>query len=288
MLAPKLSDSLAKRLNDKIIDCRLFSHGQAARIYLLDTQSGMRAVLKQLDEDADEALIRGEVFAYQYLRENTSLRAPEVLMHGPDYFVMEYIESGGPATSPAEEQAAQALAALHSIKGKRYGFETETPIGPYLQNNEEQDGWVKFFRDQRLMEHATKAHREQAIDSKLFGQIEKLAGRLENYIGKGNPPSLIHGDVWSGNVLLRGGRLQAFIDPACYFADPDIELAFIQLFNTFHDRFWRTYAEIRPFNKAILSDLSDLYNIYPLLIHVRLYGGSYIGSLKEHVGRFVR
>jgi fructosamine-3-kinase len=132
----------------------------------------------------------------------------------------------------------------------------------------------------------------QALDSgrlpaASFAALERLCGKLDRYIDAGTRPSLIHGDVWGGNVLARAGRIAAFVDPAIYFADAEIELAFSTLFGTFGEAFFDRYREIRPIAPGFLEVRRDLYNLYPLLVHTRLFGASYAASVKRSLARFV-
>jgi fructosamine-3-kinase len=115
--------------------------------------------------------------------------------------------------------------------------------------------------------------------------IERVAARLPDLVGEPAPPGLVHGDAWTGNVLVRDGRVAAFIDPAIYFADPEIELAFGTLFGTFGEAFFRRYGEIRPLRPGFFEVRRDVYNLYPLLVHVRLFGGGYVGQVAGIVRR---
>lgn len=117
--------------------------------------------------------------------------------------------------------------------------------------------------------------------------IERLAARLPDLIGEPAPPALVHGDLWGGNLLVRDGRVAAFIDPALHHADPEVELAFTTLFGTFGEPFFRRYGEIRPIRPGFFELRRDLYNLYPLLVHVRLFGGSYVGAVGRTVTRLV-
>ena len=98
--------------------------------------------------------------------------------------------------------------------------------------------------------------------------------------------SLIHGDVWTTNVLARNGRVTGFIDPAIYYAHAEIELAFTTLFGTFDEDFLRRYEELRPIAPGFMEVRRDIYNLYPLLVHVRLFGGGYVASVESILHRF--
>ena len=96
---------------------------------------------------------------------------------------------------------------------------------------------------------------------------------------------MIHGDLWGGNVLCGSNGLSGFIDPAIYYADPEIELAFMTLFGTVGDRFFRRYGEYHAIRPGFFEIRRDLYNLYPLLVHVRLFGGGYLGQVQSILRR---
>jgi len=121
----------------------------------------------------------------------------------------------------------------------------------------------------------------------MLTRIEKLAGKLERWLDEPEQPSLIHGDCWGGNILCRDGKVAAFVDPALYYADAEIELAFGTLFGTFGDSFFHRYRERRPLRPGFFEARRDLYNLYPLLVHVRLFGGGYLDGVERILDRFV-
>ena len=118
-----------------------------------------------------------------------------------------------------------------------------------------------------------------------FARLENIAARLDTWIGDDATPSLIHGDMWGGNVLVKAGRITAFIDPAIYYADAEIELAFSTLFSTFGDAFFARYIELRPLRPGFFEHRRDLYNLYPLLVHVRLFGAAYVSQVEATLTR---
>ena len=119
-----------------------------------------------------------------------------------------------------------------------------------------------------------------------MARIEKFAGRLGDFLPADSRPSLIHGDLWTGNVLCRGGRVAGFVDPAIHYADAEVELAFATLFGTFGDAFFARYAQHRPLRPGFFEERRELYNLYPLLVHVRLFGGHYVQGVERTLGRF--
>jgi fructosamine-3-kinase len=124
------------------------------------------------------------------------------------------------------------------------------------------------------------------LPAALFGRLERFAGHLERWLAEPERPSLIHGDAWTGNILAARGQITAFLDPAIYFADAEIELAFTMLFGTFGNRFFERYQEFRSIRPGFMEERKKIYNLYPLLVHVRLFGGSYVHSVSQSLVEF--
>jgi len=223
----------------------------------------------------------------RYLAEHSALPVPTVLHADDTLLLMSYVETGvGGIDAAAETHAGTLLAALHDVSADAFGFEHDTLIGGLRQPNPLTSSWLGFFREHRLLYMARESLDAGRLPAPLMGRIEALAGRLDRWIEEPERPSLVHGDMWTGNVLCRDGRIAAFIDPAIYYADAEIELAFSTLFGTFGTPFFESYQRRRPLRPGFFEQRRDLYNLYPLLVHVRLFGGHYVSSVEAIVRRF--
>ncbi len=258
--------------------------GCIGEVYKVELEDGTQLVAK-VDSDGESHLER-EAYMLRYLREKSDLPVPEVYHGSETLLLMEFVEGSSHFSEAAEHHAADLLAALHDITTATYGHERDTLIGSLNQPNPPTESWVEFFRDHRLLYMANIAHEVGRLPAEDVMRAERLAERLEDLIAEPNPPALIHGDVWSANVLARGDRITAFLDPALYYADPEIELAFISLFNSFGYAFLRRYAQIRGIDRAFFETRRDLYNLYPLLVHTYYFGGGYLDSVRDTLGRF--
>jgi len=258
--------------------------GSIAAVYRLDLANGASFVAKS---SARPAGFEVEGYMLDYLRAASSLPLPEVLLAEDDLLLMQYIEAGDALDPQAETHAADLLATLHAVQGPAFGHERDTLIGPLPQPNPWTESWRDFFRDHRLLAMGRVAHDTGHLPADAFRALETLCGRLDRIVPADSTPSLIHGDMWGGNVLCRRGRIAGFIDPAIYHADAEIELAFATLFGTFGDIFFRRYADHRPIDPAFFRERRDLYNLYPLLVHTALFGGSYANSAARTIQRFL-
>ena len=281
MITATLQSEIETAIGQRIKSVAPLSAANNAQIYRLLTEGGAVAVAKVAEKGLDT-----EAFMLNYLRQKSKLPVPRVLYSNAHIIIMEYMPAGGLIDHTAQRHAAEILAALHGISHDSYGFEQSTVVGNLLQPNPQTKDWVSFFIQHRLMYMAEGALNEKKIDAKYMKQIEKLCGRVSGILSPCQPPSLIHGDVWSGNVLCNGGKISAFLDPAIYYADAEIELAYIRLFNTFNESFFARYAEIRPIRAGFFEERADIYALYPLLVHTRMFGTSYARKAQKIIDRF--
>ena len=271
-------------LGERLRGVRPLGGGCIGEVYRAELEDGTPLVAK-VDRGGESNLDR-EAYMLGYLRERTDLPVPEVFHGSETLLLMEFVEGTNRFSEEAEHHAAELLAALHGITADAYGHERDTLIGSLDQPNPWTLSWADFFRENRLLYAARTAHEAGRLPDEDLSRVGHLADRLEDLMEEPNPPALIHGDAWSGNVLAKEGRISAFLDPAIYHADPEIELAFISLFNSFGDAFVRRYAELRPIRDGFFETRRDLYNLYPLLVHTYYFGGGYLGSVQRILGRF--
>lgn len=262
---------------------RPLAGGCVGDVVQLSMPDGARLVAKFGDPGTQMDL---EGWMLQYLRDHSDLPVPRVVFQADRLLIMEYLPNRGGITEDAQRHGAELLAALHEITQATFGLEKDTLIGGLHQPNPASDSWLEFFRDQRLMYMGSEALRAGQLPTVMMSRIGALCANLDKWLTEPSAPSLIHGDMWSGNVLCAAGRISGLIDPAIYYADPEIELAFITLFGTFGDAFFSRYAELRPTAEGFFEERRDLYNLYPLLVHVRLFGGSYVQSVDAILARY--
>jgi fructosamine-3-kinase len=250
------------------------AHG--ASLIAVDLADGQRLVAKT------GTGLDAEGFCLSYLARATVCPVPQLLLAEDDLLLMAHVEgSTGAAGKDAQRDLARVLAELHTIVGPRYGFSRATPHAGFLQPNDWDRDWHRFYGEQRLMFVARQIGTEIAL------RVEKLVARLPDLLPQPKAPGLIHGDLWGGNIISRDGRIAAFVDPSLYFADPEIEIAFLTLFGDAGEDFLAVYDERRKLSPDFRETRRDLYCLWHLLVHLKLFGGSYRAQVDAILNRFV-
>ncbi|MEN0020426.1 MAG: fructosamine kinase family protein [Planctomycetota bacterium] len=279
------SARIAERLGKAPIELTPLHGGCVAEVYRATMPSG-RVLAIKVDTGSDPKLDR-EAHMLSVLAE-ARVPVPAVVSSSPDVLAMEYIENDGRQTDAGERELAHILASLHAHTAERYGLDRDTLIGPLDQPNAQDDNWLRFFAEQRITPFADEAQRRGSLPAGTRAQLDELCSQLHCFITKPCAPSLIHGDLWAGNVLWNAGRPAALIDPAVYYADPEIELAFIDLMGGVGRGFWDAYNEIRPIDDGFWHGRCQLYQLYPLLVHAILFGSGYGSQVRTTADRLLR
>jgi fructosamine-3-kinase len=281
MLTPEQQKEIEQHLKQRIVSISPLSAANTAQIYRISTEQKSTFVAKVAESGMDT-----EAWMLNYLKTRSKLPVPAVFYSEKHIIIMEFINPHHGLDAQGEAHAAEALAGLHNIRAVEYGLERDTLIGSLHQPNKQGKNWVDFFAQQRLLYMAGEALKENKIDKNMMKLVEKMAAKLGAYIKNPDPPSLVHGDVWGGNILSGGNKVAAFLDPAIYYADPEVELAFIRLLNTFGEGFFKRYNEINPIRNGFFEERMHIYSLYPLLVHTRLFGTSYARKAQKILEKF--
>ena len=204
---------------------------------------------------------------------------PEVIHAGragevPGFLLLEYLKPGH--TRSQEEQLGRGLALLHRFSGETFGFYHDNYCGSTLQDNAWCSNWAEFFARQRIEKIVTQISSSRPLSSDQMKIFSRLVLRIPEILPVSVSPSLIHGDLWSGNYMMTE-RGPALIDPASYYADREMEMGIMTMFGGFSERFWAAYNEVYPLEKE-WRYRNRLYQLYHILNHYLLFGGSYLLS----------
>lgn len=282
-MADFLHEIIVRELGTSIVSARPLSGGCIGEVSLIDLADGRRIVAKR--DRGSKPRLDIEGYMLRYLREHSALPVPEVFWSEPKALLMSFEPGESHFSARGQALAAEFLAALHGVSAPAFGLERDTLIGGLHQANSLTPSWVDFFREHRLLHMAREAHRESHLPAALLTRIERFAADLDKFIAEPIHPSLLHGDVWTTNVLAENHRITAFLDPAIYYGHAEVELAFTTLFGTFGPAFFEAYGALRPIAPGFFEIRRDIYNLYPLLVHVRLFGASYLSGVTATIAR---
>ncbi|MCA9277696.1 MAG: fructosamine kinase family protein [Phycisphaeraceae bacterium] len=227
-----------------------------------------------------------EAFMLRYLGDYTQLPVPKVLHSSAMLLVMTKLPGSTCAGAQAQQHLGELVAHLHSITSDRCGFERDTLIGPLVQPNPDTDAWIPFFAEHRLSYMACLATNANQMPSSIAHRVDRLCNKLDNLLNEPEKPSLLHGDLWSGNVLADESHVTGIIDPAISYGHHECDLAYMTLFGCFGESFFAAYRDNMPIEPGFERDRRPIYQLWPLLVHVRLFGGSYVSSVDQSLRRF--
>ncbi len=203
------------------------------------------------------------------------------------YLVLEYLDSAPPSANHARQLGWQLADLHHSIRCRTWGLDTDNYIGRTPQRNHPDTSWIHFFGHSRLAPQIALAADAGLLDVGLRRELDRLMDRLpELLIEPAEEPTLIHGDLWSGNVMSGPSGEPVLIDPAVYFGHREADLAMTELFGRQSRDFYDAYSNTWPLEPGY-GQRRDLYNLYHLLNHLNLFGGGYAGNVRATVRRYL-
>jgi len=264
----------------KILERTLLSQNSMASIYKIKSPKGTFL----LKESAQKNLLATEAYMLKYLKER-QFNVPDIIKLEKHKLYTKFYENNGQINRKIEEEIAIDLSTLHNISNDFYGFKKETTIGPYQQYNKPYDSWIDFFIEQRILNFAILAFEEGIMPLAYLRRIEKFMVGIRKYLYEPEKPSLLHGDIWKGNIVISNAKVY-YIDPAIYYGHNEIELAFILMFDTLGEHFFNKYHEINPIKDGFFEERVPIYNLYPYLVHVRSFGDSYLSGVDKILKNF--
>jgi fructosamine-3-kinase len=240
---------------------------------LLSTHHGPRLFLKQNRGQPADLFAREAEGLREMAAVSGAPRVPQVLLEDADFLLLEYLASA-PRHVRFWELFGAELATLHLHTAPQFGFYADNYIGATPQPNPWASDGHDFFARERLRYQAELARRNGLLPAESERQIERLCLRLRELIPP-QPASLLHGDLWSGNIHPGPEGKACLIDPACYYGWAEADLAMANLFGSLPEAFYAAYESVRPLEPGYRGRF-DLYNLYHLLNHLNLFGTGYL------------
>lgn len=249
----------------------------------ITTSAGQTLFLKQNSRAPDDMFF-SEARGLEALQKEHVPRVPKVYIYGETFILLEDLKPASPIKDFWILFGHQ-LATLHKYTNDRFGFDHDNYIGSTRQLNPWTDNGHEFFGRFRLVFQAELAYQRKLMPAHYLDKIVRLADMLKQLVPK-QPASLIHGDLWRGNVITDAEGNPAIIDPATHYGWAEAELAMTDLFGGFPDSFYAAYIEVNPLNDGF-RDRFPIYNLYHLLNHLNIFGASYWARVKQIVDFYV-
>ncbi|CAL8462613.1 g2146 [Coccomyxa elongata] len=283
----------------KVVSRNMVSSSSWSSAYVYTTESGQKLFVKQ-SSNGDEGMFKGEALGLQAMYDTKTLRIPKVYHYGrlssvpggrglgggATFIIMEHLNFSG---RPSQRELGRKLAEMHlaeplddNARQGKFGFAVDNTIGGTPQPNGWMDTWVDFFRERRLRHQLNLAN-----DSRLSDMGDKLMANLDAlFEGVEVKPSLLHGDLWSGNISAVEDGEWSILDPATYYGHHEAEFG-MQWCAGFTADFWQAYHEI-VLKAPGFEDRKQLYMLYHYLNHYNLFGGGYRSSAENILRQLTR
>jgi fructosamine-3-kinase len=280
----RIAAAVEAAVGAKVAGARAVSGGDINRAHAVTLSDGRRLFVKW-NARAPSGMFAAEARGLAWLAEAKAVRVPAVVAAGDGFLALELIGEA-PRARDFDERLGSGLAALHRFGAPRFGLDHDNFIGRLPQDNAgvASNAWVDFYRERRLEAQLRRAADEGLATSRMRGGFDRLFAALAELIGPAEPPARLHGDLWGGNLLCDGAGAPCVCDPAVYGGHREIDLAMMRLFGGFGARVFAAYEEAWP-----LADGHDervaLYQLYPLMVHVNLFGGGYVGQVEAVLDR---
>jgi protein-ribulosamine 3-kinase len=231
-------------------------------------------------------LFEAEAKGLDLIKNSNTFNTPEVIniFYKGDYqiLILEWIEEGE-KTLDFWKKFGSSLSSLHNITSNQFGLNIENFMGSVPQSNKKNINWTSFFLEQRLQPLVKRCRENNLLSSAHENIFQKLFQKLPEYF-ENVKPALVHGDLWSGNFMCNTKGEPVLVDPAVYYGIPSVDIGMTQLFGGFHNIFYKAYHDHSGYSPG--EEQNKICNLYPLLIHLFLFGKSYLPQIEETIKEF--
>ena len=286
-MTPELRAALERTLGVEVARAKPLGGGSINEAFEVSLADGESLFVKTHPRPP-AGMFETEARGLAWLAEADAIRVPRVLAvseSDPAFLALELLR---PARRHAafDEELGRSLAALHAYGAPSFGLDYDNFIGRLAQSNTPADGWASFYWAERLEPQLRLAVDRGLLSSQTRTRFDGLRRALPELLGPEEPPARLHGDLWGGN--LHGDELGApcLIDPAVYGGHREMDLAMMRLFGGFGPRVFSAYGEALPLEPGA-AERVEIYQLYPLLVHVNLFGGSYVASVERALSSYV-
>lgn len=283
----QLFNYIAQELRVSIKNFVPVTGGSINHVYCLQTDS-LKYLVKINDCNTFPGMFKAEAEGLDTIRKTQTIAVPEVIFYGDfekeSFLVLEWIDNKRPSTRGSVLLGEQ-LAKMHQYTANEFGAGADNYMGSLAQSNRSHKSWSEFFIEERLKPIIKIGLSKGLINNQDTDEFHQLYGRLPSLFEE-EKPSLIHGDLWSGNYLVSTEDKPYLIDPTITYGNREFDIAMTSLFGGFSNEFYEAYQYHFPLQQGWQQRI-DLWNLYPLLIHLNLFGVSYVGQVRDCLRQYL-
>ena len=276
-----LVDYLSNLIGETISDYKPISGGDISSAFLLKTSKNYYFLKVNSGDNAHTMFLR-EMSGLNSISKTNTISTPKVFNYGIykglSFLLMEYVETKTPSNGDFE-LLGNKLALLHKVTKNEFGFVEDNFIGSLPQSNRKHNSWINFYLEERIIPQIQLALSNSLLSRKDVPSKQRLNNVCKEFFNDISP-SLLHGDLWSGNFLIASDGTPYLIDPAVYYGHHEVDIAMSKLFGGFGMPFYKAYQECFQFD-SLTDGRIELYQLYYLLVHLNLFGSSYVGSVNK-------
>lgn len=284
---PDILTYIKKALSIKVLNSEPVSGGSINRAYHLQT-GDKKYFIKINSKTQFPGMFEDEAEGLKLIAKTETIAVSKVLLIGSvgndSFLLMEWINASRPSPRSSEILGRQ-LAQMHRHSSDFFGLDGDNYMGSLRQSNQKHNTWSGFFINERLLPMVKMAVEKGLLSTKDVADFEILYKNLPGLFTE-EKPSLIHGDLWGGNYLISDAGIPYLIDPAVSYGNREFDIAMTTLFGGFDAAFYSAYQDEFPLNKNWEHRI-DLWNLYPLLVHLNLFGLGYLGQVRDCLRKYI-
>ena len=269
--------------NKKIIDSKLLSNSFGINCLKIVTSDSKEFIVKYYYKNNDEFnAIKSETDNLLFFNRQKFNQFPSIINYNDNLLIMSFINNDDDQPNQTNDDLLNSIISLHSNKSKNYGFSFDTQIGGLKQINSSSKNWLEFYREKRLTYIFDLVNKNQPMDETINTKIDLLIKKMDNFIPNKPISSLLHGDLWEGNILFKNKKFVGFIDPGSFYGHNELEISYLRWFNPkfIDESFLDKYNDHIKIDKYYL-EYEPIYQLYYSLLNVYLWDRRYIEDVRK-------